>query len=118
MSLHVTANGQLVAGTMGHATWTVTGADGAWYRLARGMPSINNHIAAIAGVPGHPRTLFAGSLSNGVYRTTNDGSQWTNISDGLASTSNANTVLSLAYDGQRHTLYAGTADGVYILNPA
>jgi hypothetical protein len=58
------------------------------------------------------RTLFAGSLTGGVFRSTDDGVSWTTQNTGLAQT----TVSSLAVDsispgGPR--LYSGTYYGAY-----
>ena len=48
--------------------------------------------------------IFAGSVGNGVWRSTNYGNSWSQINDGLGSS--AYNVLSLGYDDQY--LFAGT----------
>jgi hypothetical protein len=80
-----------------------------------GMPPTNDHVAGLATLPGHPNTLFAGTLSQGVFRTDNAGRHWRNISSGLPIARNARIVLSVAYSPLDHALFAGTADGIYEL---
>ena len=111
MSVAVIPSNRVFGGTMGHAIWSATGS--IWHRTAGGMPTSNDHVAAIASLPGRPRIMFAGTLGYGIYRTTDAGHHWTSFSTGLSPSGNPNPVLSLAYDPGRHMLYAGTADGVY-----
>jgi photosystem II stability/assembly factor-like uncharacterized protein len=115
MSLHVTAGEDVYAGTMGNATWTASLTRGAWRKVAAGMPGSGDHVASIAGVPGHSRTLFVGTLGFGVFRTTDGGRHWVNLSRGLSKAHNAWIVLSVVYAPLQHALFAGTADGVYEL---
>jgi hypothetical protein len=115
MSLALTADLHLLAGTMGHATWSVAGASGIWHRTAAGMPAGEVHVATIATVPGRHPSIFAGTLGFGVYRSIDGGRHWSAVSDGLPASRNATIVLSLVYDHRTHTLYAGTSDGVYAL---
>jgi photosystem II stability/assembly factor-like uncharacterized protein len=115
MSLAVTTSQHVFAGTMGNAVW-VASRTGAWRKAAHGMPLMNDHGAGLATVPGQPRTVFVGTLGYGVFRTTDGGDHWTDISTGLPTTRSANVVLSISYSPAQHTLYAGTADGVYV-NP-
>ena len=60
-------------------------------------------------------TAYIGTLGFGVFETRDGGRHWTNVSDGLRSSTNAMIVLSLAYAPSQHTLYAGTSTGVYRL---
>jgi hypothetical protein len=73
-------------------------------------------VATIVTIPGKHPTIFAGTLGFGVYRSTDGGQHWSALSDGLPASRNATIVLSLVYDHQTHTLYAGTSDGVYAMN--
>jgi len=60
------------------------------------------------------RAIFVGT-DGGVFRSDNEGERWSSFGDGLTG-----PVFSLAL-GPRHTLYAGTQDGVFaisILSPA
>lgn len=111
MSVAVTEPSRVFGGTMGRAIWSTAGL--MWHRTAAGMPTSNDHVAAIVSLPGRPRTMFAGTLGLGIYRTIDTGRHWTSLSAGLSPSGNPNPVLSLAYDSGRHMLYAGTADGVY-----
>jgi hypothetical protein len=97
---------------MGHAIWSASGS--IWRRTAAGMPASNDHVAAIVSLPGRPHIVFGGTLGFGIYRSSDAGQHWTSFSQGLSPSGNPNPVLSLAYDSDRHVLYAGTADGVYM----
>jgi photosystem II stability/assembly factor-like uncharacterized protein len=115
MSLALTPQGSLFAGTMGNAVWRTSLAGKAWNKIANGMPPTNDHGAGLATIPGEPGTVFVGTLGNGVYKTSDAGSHWTSISGGLPEERNATLVLSVAYASAEDALYAGTADGVYEL---
>lgn len=111
MALGVSSAGQVLAGTMGHATWSATG--GAWQQVAAGMPTTNNHVAAITVIPGNPQQIVIGTLALGVFRSNNGGRTWINLSRGLPAVGHDQIVLSLAYDAARGILYAGTFHGLY-----
>jgi len=115
MSLALTPQGSVFAGTMGNAVWRTSRAGKTWNKVASGMPPTNDHAAGLATIPGEPGTMFVGTLGNGVYRTSDRGRHWTSISGGLPAERNATTVLSVAYSSTQDALYAGTADGVYEL---
>lgn len=115
MSLAVPAVGNVFTGTMGNAAWRAGVTAGAWKKVAGGMPPTNDHVAALLSPPGRPNLVFAGTLGHGVFRTTDGGSHWIDISSGLYSDEQATTVLSLAYDARAHQLLAGTAAGIYAL---
>jgi hypothetical protein len=117
MSLALASNHRLLAGTMGHATWSVVGSGGIWQRTAAGMPDGEVHVAAIVTVPGKQPAIFAGTLGFGVYRSVDGGRHWSALSNGLPASRNATIVLSLVYDHRTRTLYAGTGDGIYSLTP-
>jgi hypothetical protein len=117
MSLALTSQGRIFAGTMGLAVWRASLSDTSWQRAGIGMPQSRVHGAGLATVPGRPGTLFVGTLGQGVFRTTDAGKHWTNISDGLSPARNATIVLSVAYSPLEDALYAGTTDGIYELSP-
>ena len=76
-------------------TWTTHGPEG-------GL------IYALAIDPVAPATLYAGTDSGGVFKSTNGGESWTAVNAGLTNT----TVLALAIDPSAPaTLYAGTFGG-------
>ncbi|NUN09478.1 MAG: T9SS type A sorting domain-containing protein [Ignavibacteriaceae bacterium] len=71
-----------------------------WTRI--GLPNIS--VTAIAFSGTH---LFAGTIYEGVYRTSDDGITWAQVQNGLPST----WIRSLAYFN--NTIYAGTQVGLY-----
>ena len=78
-------------------TWTTHGPEG-------------GIIYALAIDPAAPATLYAGTDSNGVYKSVNGGASWTAVNAGLTNT----TVLALAINPSAPaTLYAGTFGGVF-----
>jgi photosystem II stability/assembly factor-like uncharacterized protein len=46
-------------------------------------PFRGGRSAAVTGVPGDPMTFYMGATGGGVWKTTNGGSTWKNISDGF-----------------------------------
>jgi len=49
------------------------------YRLVG--PFRGGRVTAVAGVPGQPRTFYMGSTGGGVWKTTDGGIRWRNVSD-------------------------------------
>src|SRR5579863_4115328 len=39
-------------------------------------PNVGNRIAAAAGIPGAPRTYYAGAASGGVFKSVDGGNRW------------------------------------------
>jgi len=75
-----------------------------WVQVSNGMGSSKSvHSLAYSG-----NNIFAGTYSNGVYISTNNGTNWTNTSTELTN----KQVYSLAING--NNLYAGTSTGVYL----
>lgn len=118
MSLLALPGKHSVAGTMGHAVWLRGPATASWRQMARGMPTVNDHGAGLAAVPGRPPLIYVATLGNGVFRSTQTPESWTPISGGLPSTQGSRIVLCLAYSGYARALLAGTPNGVYELKPA
>jgi photosystem II stability/assembly factor-like uncharacterized protein len=56
-------------------------ANGMRYRLVG--PFRGGRSAAVTGVPGKPQLFYFGSTGGGVWRTTDGGTSWENISDGF-----------------------------------
>jgi hypothetical protein len=60
-------------------------------------PFRGGRVVAVAGDPIHPMTFYFGACAGGVWKTTDGGTYWQNVSDGLFKT---------AADGWRR--YLGT----------
>ena len=83
-----------------HAEWTAVGPFG-------------GEITALAVDPAAPATIYAGTISDGVYMSTNAGASWTAVSSGLPAAPNT-AITALAIDpAVPSTLYAGTGWCVY-----
>src|SRR5689334_23654721 len=46
-------------------------------------PVVGNRVASIAGVAGDPTTYYAGAASGGIWKTTDGGTRWDPVSDGM-----------------------------------
>jgi photosystem II stability/assembly factor-like uncharacterized protein len=77
------------------AVWTTNGPEGAT-------------VSALALDPQSPDTLYAGTVDNGVFKSTDAGGRWSAINAGLGDL----RITELAIDPQSvSTLYAGTSSG-------
>src|SRR5579864_1486828 len=45
-------------------------------------PYIGGRVVAVAGVPSNPNLFYMGGVQAGIWRSTNYGQSWENISDG------------------------------------
>src|SRR5579864_1757965 len=45
-------------------------------------PFLAGRVVAVAGVPSNPNLFYMGGVQGGIWKSTNYGSSWTNISDG------------------------------------
>src|SRR6476646_7720984 len=71
-------------------------------------PHRGGRVVAVAGHPTEPGTFYFGACAGGVWKTTNGGSHWENVSDGYFTTS---AVGALAVSSsQPEVLYAGTGE--------
>jgi photosystem II stability/assembly factor-like uncharacterized protein len=91
-------------------------------------PGIGGRSVAVDAVPGNPFTFYFGGVDGGVWRSTNYGLTWTNISDGQLNASNSIGAIAVAPSNPKR-IYAGTGeadirntfvtgDGVYRTNDA
>jgi len=87
-----------------------------WRRVSQ---AIRPQILSLAGDPGDPETLYAGTTPNadtplgGVFKTTNGGRTWRHLSLGNQ------IVLALAISpAARTTVWAGTSSGLYVSRDA
>jgi photosystem II stability/assembly factor-like uncharacterized protein len=87
-------------------------------------PFIGGRAVAIAGVPSDPNLFYFGGVQGGIWRSTDYGQEWTNISDGkISGVADAIGALAVAPSNSR-VIYAGsgesdirgdfdTGDGIY-----
>src|SRR6185437_11425239 len=77
---------------------------GMHYRLIG--PFRGGRVTAVTGVPSQPDTFYFGSTGGGVWKTTDAGASWQNVSDGFFSTGSMGA-LAVA-DSDPNIIYAGT----------
>jgi photosystem II stability/assembly factor-like uncharacterized protein len=70
-------------------------------------PFRGGRAVAVAGVPGDGRTFYFGAVGGGVWKTTNAGVTWNNVSDALPVSSIG--ALAVA-PGDPQTVYAGSGE--------
>jgi len=74
------------------------------YRLIG--PFRGGRSTAVTGIPGEPLTFFHGTTGGGVWKTTDAGESWENISDGFFDVSSIGAVEVAASDP--NVIYVGT----------
>ena len=75
-----------------------------------GAGNIGGRVRAIIPHPGDPRVMWLGSVSGGVWKTTNGGASWFPLADFMANLA----VSSMAIDPTNpNILYAGTGEGYF-----
>ncbi|MBV9028276.1 MAG: glycosyl hydrolase, partial [Candidatus Eremiobacteraeota bacterium] len=72
-------------------------------------PGIGGRSVAVDAVPGNPFTFYFGGVDGGVWRSTNYGLTWTNITDGQLKTSSSIGALAVAPSDPK-TIYIGTGE--------
>ena len=77
-------------------------------------PERGGRVTAVTGVASEPSTFYMGSTGGGIWKTTDAGHTWNNISAGLAN----RDVESLAVSPDGRWLYAGTTGGSVYRHPA
>src|SRR5437764_1087475 len=79
-------------------------------------------VVAVAGVPSQPATYYFGSVGGGVWKTTDSGGSWLNVSDGFFKTASVGAIAvadsdpNIVYAGMGEACVRGNAsngDGVY-----
>ena len=74
-------------------------------------PSRGGRVTTVTGVPSQPATFYMGSTGGGVWKTTDYGQTWNNISDGYFATASMGAIR--VADSDPNVLYAGTgSDGI------
>jgi photosystem II stability/assembly factor-like uncharacterized protein len=104
------------AGTHGGGLYRSTDAGHSWQRVAtahggptshRGVP---NSLSTIAIDPDNPNTIYAGSVNNGILKSTDGGTTWATMNTGVTSLD----ITTLAIDPHNsQTLFASTQGGVF-----
>ncbi len=73
-------------------------------------PSIGGRVVALAGVASNPNLFYMGGVDGGVWRSTDYGNVWTNITDGgFPSASDSIGALAVAASDP-NVIYAGTGE--------
>ncbi|MDG1571227.1 glycosyl hydrolase [Robiginitalea sp. M366] len=91
-------------------------------------PFRGGRSVAVAGVASQPGTYYMGATGGGVWKTTDDGLHWTNVSDGFfktgtvgaiaVSASNPNVVLVGMGEHAARGVMTSMGDGVYLSRDA
>ncbi|HUQ18933.1 MAG TPA: hypothetical protein VM099_04905 [Gemmatimonadaceae bacterium] len=69
-------------------------------------PSRGGRVTTVTGVPQEPMTFYMGASGGGVWKTTNAGISWTNISDGYFATGSIGSID--VSDSDPNIIYVGT----------
>ncbi|MGZ3506587.1 MAG: WD40/YVTN/BNR-like repeat-containing protein [Vulcanimicrobiaceae bacterium] len=73
-------------------------------------PWIGGRVVAITGVPGHANLFYMGGVDGGIWKSTDYGIAWNNISDGKLPGSNSIGAIAVA-PSDANVIYAGTGEG-------
>src|SRR5215472_16281437 len=85
-------------------------------------PFRGGRVVAVAGVPSQPSVYYFGSVGGGVWKTSDSGASWSNISDGFFKTASVGAIAvaesdpNVIYAGMGEACVRGNAsngDGVY-----
>lgn len=71
-------------------------------------PSRGGRVVAVAGDPVEPGVFYMGSCGGGVWKTTDGGAYWRNVSDPFFNTSSVGAIAVAASD--RNVIYVGTGE--------
>ena len=77
----------------------------AWRNIG---PFRGGRAVAVAGVPQQPRTFYFGGVGGGVWKTTDGGERWTNITDGQLKTSSVGAIAVAPSDP--NVIYVGMGE--------
>src|SRR5438874_1431817 len=69
-------------------------------------PARGGRVTTVTGVPQEPMTFYMGTVGGGVWKTTNAGITWTNISDGYFAAASMGSID--VADSDPNIVYAGT----------
>jgi photosystem II stability/assembly factor-like uncharacterized protein len=65
-------------------------------------------VVAVAGVPSQPNVYYQGTVGGGVWKTTDSGNSWANVSDGFFKTASVGAVA--VADSDPNVIYAGMGE--------
>jgi photosystem II stability/assembly factor-like uncharacterized protein len=91
--------------------------DEAWFRGLRWRcigPPRGGRVVAVAGHPTEPMVFYFGAVGGGVWKTTDGGTYWENVSDGHIRTA-AIGALAVA-ESDPNVVYAGTGEATIRLD--
>jgi photosystem II stability/assembly factor-like uncharacterized protein len=71
-------------------------------------PFRGGRVVAVTGVPQHPRTFYFGGVGGGVWKTTDGGESWANITDGQLKTSSVGAIAVAPSDP--NVIYVGMGE--------
>ncbi len=71
-------------------------------------PPRGGRVVAVAGDPVEPMTAYFGAVAGGVWKTTDGGTYWENVSDGFLNTSSIGALAVAPSDP--NVIYAGTGE--------
>lgn len=73
-------------------------------------PYVGGRVIAVTGVPGAPNLFYMGSVDGGVWKSTNYGVSWHNITDGKWSSASESVGAIAAAPSNAKVLYVGTGE--------
>jgi photosystem II stability/assembly factor-like uncharacterized protein len=71
-------------------------------------PFRGGRVVAVAGVPQQPRTFYFGGVGGGVWKTTDGGENWTNVTDGQVNTASVGAIAVAPSDP--NVIYVGMGE--------
>jgi photosystem II stability/assembly factor-like uncharacterized protein len=72
-------------------------------------PTIGGRVVSVTGVPGDPNLFYMGGVDGGVWRSTDAGTKWENLTDGKLAGSNSIGAISVA-PSNHNVIYVGTGE--------
>lgn len=73
-------------------------------------PFIGGRVVTVAGVPGQSGLFYAGTVGGGIWKTTNSGISWQNITDGKLKGTSASIGAIAVAPSNPSVIYAGTGE--------
>ncbi len=73
-------------------------------------PYIGGRVVAITGVPGNSNLYYAGTVGGGIWKSTDEGLEWKNISDGKLPGPSASIGAIAVAPSNPKIIYAGTGE--------